>query len=205
DDLDALMALARLHSDLATFEEWLRARLQSPPASEGVQLATVHAVKGQEWPHVIVHDATEGVMPHRLAFDVEEERRVFHVAITRGIRTVALSCGQAPSPFVAELFSEPEATPQTPRAEPSPKPSRAEAQTTVRLGQRLSAGGYEGPVEELTGEGARIRVAGALLLIPWGATVVIGGKRSRLTRPPPAPDVAERARDLLREWRRTRA
>ena len=46
-------------------------------------LATVHRVKGQEWPHVVVHLADDDQYPHRLADDVEEERRLLHVAITR--------------------------------------------------------------------------------------------------------------------------
>jgi DNA helicase-2/ATP-dependent DNA helicase PcrA len=107
DDLDALVALGRLHPDPATFETWLQARLRMPSTTAGVHLSTVHPVKGREWAHVVVHGATAGLMPHRLAGDVEEERRVFHVAITRGISSVTVSCGDPPSPFVAELFREP--------------------------------------------------------------------------------------------------
>lgn len=70
-------------------------------------LSTVHRVKGREWPRVAVFGATEGVMPHRLAQGraaVEEERRVFHVAITRGIGQVAvLADASRPSPFLDEL------------------------------------------------------------------------------------------------------
>ena len=52
----------------------------------GVHLATVHRVKGREWPRVVVFGADAGLFPHRLADDVEEERRIFHVAITRAAR-----------------------------------------------------------------------------------------------------------------------
>ena len=68
-----------------------------------IRLATVHKVKGLEWPHVIVFEASEGLMPHRLAHDLEEERRVFHVALTRCSESVTLVCGEQPSPFLPEL------------------------------------------------------------------------------------------------------
>ena len=68
-----------------------------------IRLATVHKVKGLEWPHVIVFEASEGLMPHRLAHDLEEERRVFHVALTRCSESVTLVCGDQPSPFLPEL------------------------------------------------------------------------------------------------------
>ena len=43
-------------------------------------------------------------MPHRLAEDVEEERRVLHVGITRGVdRVLVLGDATRPSPFLDEL------------------------------------------------------------------------------------------------------
>ena len=66
-------------------------------------LATIHTTKGLEWPHVIVHDVRDGLYPHRLADDVEEERRIFHVGVTRGRRSVAVTVSGPPSPFVAQL------------------------------------------------------------------------------------------------------
>ncbi len=72
-------------------------------------LATVHRVKGQEWPHVIVHLVDDDQFPHRLADDVEEERRLLHVAITRARRHATIVTGRRPSPFIAELTTEPPA------------------------------------------------------------------------------------------------
>ena len=103
DDLDALVALAHLQPDPAAFEPWLREQLSRPPADDGVTLASVHAVKGREWPHVVVHHASQGLLPHRLVEDVEEERRVFHVAITRSSAATIVVPGAKPSPFLAEL------------------------------------------------------------------------------------------------------
>ena len=70
-------------------------------------LSTVHRVKGLEWPTVVVHHADGDQFPHRLAEDGEEERRLFHVALTRAIDEVVVVIGQQPSPFVAELITEP--------------------------------------------------------------------------------------------------
>ncbi len=116
DDLRALMSIAPHCPDPSAFEDWLRrrltanrdvneedARLGRPSWGRGVRLATVHRVKGLEWPHVIVLSATEGLMPHRLAGDLEEERRVFHVAITRCADTVMIVADGPKSPFLTEM------------------------------------------------------------------------------------------------------
>jgi DNA helicase-2/ATP-dependent DNA helicase PcrA len=103
DDLDALVALAALHPASDGFEEWLRVSLRHPGSAGGVVLSTVHRVKGREWPHVVLHEVTDGLFPHRLAEDVEEERRVFHVGLTRCSVSVHLVTGDPPSPFVEEL------------------------------------------------------------------------------------------------------
>jgi DNA helicase-2/ATP-dependent DNA helicase PcrA len=106
DDLDALAQVADLHPDPATFERWLRGVLEQRSAAvgAGVTLSTVHRVKGMEWDHVVVAGVTDGVLPHRLAEDEEEERRVLHVAITRARRRcVVLADATRPSPFLGEL------------------------------------------------------------------------------------------------------
>lgn len=107
DDLTAIQHLAALHDDAATFEAWLRDGLAVSRTGGGVVLSTVHRVKGQEWPYVVVHHADAEQYPHRLADDVEEERRLFHVALTRASRHVTVVPGPSPSPFVAELTTEP--------------------------------------------------------------------------------------------------
>jgi DNA helicase-2/ATP-dependent DNA helicase PcrA len=116
DDLDALVELAPYCPAGVPLDQWLRAELGRPGAADGVRLATVHRVKGREWPHVIVHDAGGRQFPHRLAEDVEEERRVFHVALTRCTTTCTIVAPvDDPSPFVAELRGE---TPVIRRARP---------------------------------------------------------------------------------------
>lgn len=103
----------------------------------GVHLATVHRVKGQEWPHVVVYDASDGLFPHSLATDVEEERRLFHVAVTRCSATVTVVADtRRPSPFIDELATP--LPPEEAKAEPpadwtDPKrPDRRDPQTARR-------------------------------------------------------------------------
>ena len=51
-----------------------------------VSLMTMHASKGLEWKVVILPDVNEGVVPHKKAVtdeELEEERRMFYVAMTR--------------------------------------------------------------------------------------------------------------------------
>ena len=142
DDLEALSQVAALHPDPATFEPWLRGVLRRDPTAGGVTLSTVHRVKGREWDRVVVFGATAGLMPHRLADDVEEERRVLHVAITRGRRRVTvLGDASRPSPFLAELDgtasheparvvarpAQPQPGPRAPRDALAPLPADAEA------------------------------------------------------------------------------
>ena len=122
DDLRALGQLAALHDDPTTFAAWLREHLMARRSPDGVVLATVHRVKGQEWPHVVVHLADTEQFPHRLADEVEEERRLFHVAITRASREVTV-VAERPSPFIDELTTEP------PDVLPEPSPRRTERAT----------------------------------------------------------------------------
>jgi DNA helicase-2/ATP-dependent DNA helicase PcrA len=110
DDVTALLAIAAVHPDPATFETWLRDHLQGisvgddPCAAGQVTLSTVHRVKGLEWDRVIVLGAHDGLLPHRLADDREEERRVFHVALTRcRERVVLLADVASAASFVDEL------------------------------------------------------------------------------------------------------
>lgn len=148
DELLALKALADSCPEDQELGPWVADVLTSiPPFDENssadrITLATVHTTKGLEWPHVIVHDVRGDLFPHSLADDEEEERRVFHVAVTRGRETVLVNgvssgTGSPPSPFAAQL-SQPRATErnQTPPASTIPPqtlqaPPAAEAANTT--------------------------------------------------------------------------
>lgn len=69
------------------FKEQLKRQAQEQEeAPVGISLMTMHSSKGLEFPIVYIMDANEGITPHRKAVleaDLEEERRMFYVAMTR--------------------------------------------------------------------------------------------------------------------------
>ena len=104
DDLEALLQVADLHPDASSFEAWLRRAFHRERAEGGVTLSTIHRVKGREWDRVVVFGVTDGIVPHRLAEDIEEERRILHVGITRGRqRVLVLGDRTRRSRFLGEL------------------------------------------------------------------------------------------------------
>ena len=85
-----------------------------------VTLITMHSCKGLEFPHVYVVGLEDGLLPHSRSKEestLDEERRLFYVAITRAMQTLTIShCGSRkkygqpmpchPSPFLNELPDE---------------------------------------------------------------------------------------------------
>ena len=192
DDLRALVSLGRLHPQVAGFPTWLKQALDQPEDPEGVVLSTVHRVKGLEWPHVIVHDASQGLFPHRLSTDVEEERRVFHVAITRGQTSVIVVAeDEAPSMFIAELDAVAAPRPVRPAGAEvisldAARRSRATtgpAEVSAAVGLELEWGGYEGTVTEVSGDSVTLEVGRSTMSVALGSTVSVGGRRAKLGPP----------------------
>jgi len=95
-------------------------RQEEEDDSDRVQLMTLHASKGLEFPHVYLMGVEEDLLPHRNSIDadtVEEERRLAYVGITRAQRTLALTLASKrkqfgewqncePSRFLEELPQE---------------------------------------------------------------------------------------------------
>jgi DNA helicase-2/ATP-dependent DNA helicase PcrA len=88
------------------------------PAADRVSLMTFHAAKGLEFPVVYLVAMEDGILPHQRSLDqpdqLEEERRLVFVGITRGMEQVQASCARmrdyrgtrrigCPSLFLAEL------------------------------------------------------------------------------------------------------
>ena len=83
---------------------------------DAVQILTMHGAKGLEYEIVFLPDVNEGVAPHNKAVldaDVEEERRLFYVAMTRAKTKLIMSYVKTrlhhetdPSRFLDEIFPE---------------------------------------------------------------------------------------------------
>jgi len=84
-----------------------------------VVLTTCHRSKGLEWENVFVIGVSDKVLPHGRCEDIEEERRLYYVAVTRAKQRLSVSCVEeialgtriimtAPSPFIYESGLEPE-------------------------------------------------------------------------------------------------
>jgi DNA helicase-2/ATP-dependent DNA helicase PcrA len=71
-----------------------RAEAQHAPTVEGVTLASLHAAKGLEWDAVFLVGLTDGTLPIQHAEtpeEIEEERRLFYVGVTRARTRLAVS------------------------------------------------------------------------------------------------------------------
>lgn len=75
-----------------------------------VKLMTIHLAKGLEFDNVIVVGVNEGVLPHHRSSNIheelEEERRLMYVAMTRARKTLALSFYNLASRFLSEVPPE---------------------------------------------------------------------------------------------------
>ena len=98
DDLEEVLnQIQESAKEYHSFEEWfayiesygeeLRKQMEAGRQQKsGVTLTTMHSSKGLEYEVVFVMDINEGVTPHKKAVkeaDLEEERRLFYVAVTR--------------------------------------------------------------------------------------------------------------------------
>lgn len=113
-----------LHEGLATFLEDIaldtEREEEQENAGDAVTLITMHSCKGLEFPNVYVVGLEDGLLPHsrsKVEGTLDEERRLFYVAITRAMQTLTLShCGGRkkygqlmpchPSQFLRELPEE---------------------------------------------------------------------------------------------------
>lgn len=141
-----------------------------------VSLITAHASKGREFDHVWVAGAEDGLYPHSLSTDaagVEEERRLFFVAVSRARTSLTITLRQRrfqwgdwqdaePSPFLDDL---PDSVvrkhvgggPARSRTQHAGR-HRAEATTSTTRRQRQAVWGIE-PRRTVTPAGPRLDVA----------------------------------------------
>ena len=115
-------------------------------AKNAVALMTLHSAKGLEFPHVYMVGLEEGILPHHRSLaagdDVEEERRLCYVGVTRAQERLTLSLSLTrmkwgkprdtiPSRFLYEIMGQAEKAPGGPRV---PPPHRAAPSRTPKTG-----------------------------------------------------------------------
>lgn len=125
--IDILDELQENSRQFKTFEDWFahmenykeelkRQAADQKKNKDSITIATMHSAKGLEFQVVFIADANEGITPHKKAVleeDLEEERRLFYVAVTRAKeRLYILSSKERynkvmePSRFIMELNIE---------------------------------------------------------------------------------------------------
>ena len=123
-DITELLRMAESRDNLRSFLDELtldppnQKKSGGEEVNQGLTLSTIHSAKGLEWKNVVILSAVEGRFPPvyaiRSAADVEEERRLMYVAITRaedsliimmplGIYDHRTGMSAAPSRFLADL------------------------------------------------------------------------------------------------------
>jgi DNA helicase-2/ATP-dependent DNA helicase PcrA len=93
--LDELQESARGHAGYSDWFNYIEnykqevkrlAQENKSSKTDSITVSTMHSAKGLEFDTVFIADASEGITPHKkavLAPDLEEERRLFYVAVTR--------------------------------------------------------------------------------------------------------------------------
>jgi DNA helicase II / ATP-dependent DNA helicase PcrA len=140
-DMQRLISLAREFDDgqrlLSDFLRHLRERFESESNREAVQLMTYHSAKGLEFEVVFLPQIEDRELPHWRQIEegnIDEERRLFYVGITRAKRElyVTWSRNRERSRFLDELF---------PRPDPPPLPPLRPPKSKQRTSRRSLGGG----------------------------------------------------------------
>lgn len=143
DEIEAPMSLLQVVNRL-TLRDMLE-RGEGDDEADQVQLMTLHASKGLEFPHVFLIGMEEGILPHQTSLDednVDEERRLAYVGITRAQQTLTFSlCKERrqygeiikpePSRFLLEL-------PQDDLIWENEKPQMTEAQKVEKTSANIA-------------------------------------------------------------------
>ncbi|MFB7375439.1 ATP-dependent DNA helicase UvrD2 [Streptomyces sp. NPDC056222] len=202
DRWESLAALVRLAEDFAraksgaTLSDLVaeldeRAAAQHAPTVQGVTLASLHAAKGLEWDAVFLVGLTEGMMPITYAKtdeQVEEERRLLYVGVTRARLHLTLSWALSRSPG----------------GRASRRPTRflkGLRPGSGALGLGSTGGG--GSIER--GGAARRKRRGPVLCRVCGATLTEAGEMKLMRCEDCPSDMDEALYERLRDWRADQA
>ena len=109
-DIDSDVVERNLTNRTLTMRTFLReledrAEQNNPPTLPGVTLATLHAAKGLEWNHLFLIGVADGLLPISNANDLNEERRLFYVGVTRAKENIQITYAGKPSAFLSDLVN----------------------------------------------------------------------------------------------------
>jgi DNA helicase-2/ATP-dependent DNA helicase PcrA len=110
ENIAELLRFAGTFENLTEFLEQvslLQSTDETTPREKAVHMMTIHLAKGLEFDQVFVAGVAEGILPHARSLssnsELEEERRLLYVAMTRARSHLALSFYDLPSRFLTEL------------------------------------------------------------------------------------------------------
>ncbi|MCX4513112.1 ATP-dependent DNA helicase UvrD2 [Streptomyces sp. NBC_01619] len=203
DRWESLASLVRLAEDFARVKPDAgladlvteldeRAAAQHAPTVQGVTLASLHSAKGLEWDAVFLVGLTEGMMPITYAKtdeQVEEERRLLYVGVTRARLHLSLSWALSRSPG----------------GRASRRPTRflnGLRPGSAAPGTRTAGGG--GGIER-GGAGGRRKRRGPVLCRVCGKTLTDAGEMKLMRCEDCPSDMDEALYERLREWRSEQA
>lgn len=203
DRWESLAALVRLAEDFArarsgaTLSDLVaeldeRAAAQHAPTVQGVTLASLHAAKGLEWDAVFLVGLTEGMMPITYAKtdeQVEEERRLLYVGVTRARLHLTLSWALSRSPG----------------GRASRRPTRFLKGLRPGSGALGAGGGARGGGSIERGGATRRKHRGPVLCRVCGATLTEAGEMKLMRCEDCPSDMDEALYERLRDWRADRA
>ncbi len=104
DEAPSVLASFLDHAALESGEQ------QAGEFEDAVQLMTLHAAKGLEFPLVVLAGFEEGLFPHEMALqegNLEEERRLCYVGITRAMRQLVITYAEVRRLFGTEAYHVP--------------------------------------------------------------------------------------------------
>ena len=102
ENLRQLVKISSRFTGLGDFLAYCRKVTHASKRSTGLALGTCHAAKGLEFDTVFIIGAQAGLMPHEKSTNLEEEARVFFVAVSRPARHLFISYCGYPSRFLTD-------------------------------------------------------------------------------------------------------
>lgn len=104
------------NSDMSTLDVFLAhvaleaGEEQSSDTQDSVQMMTLHSAKGLEFKQVFLVGMEDGLFPHKMSIEegnIEEERRLCYVGITRAMQNLCLSYAETRNLYGSETYNRP--------------------------------------------------------------------------------------------------